>query len=83
MSENESSIRDYVKPFRADGSIHFSIALQDGTRQAWKVPDTVSNWHFAWWIYACDRPPKTPTGCGRGDPSHMERPPGTKQGDPT
>ncbi len=48
--------RDYVKPYRADGGIHFSLALQDGTRQMWKVEDTITNWQFAWWIYACDRP---------------------------
>lgn len=46
----------YTKPYREGGGIHFSIALQDGTRLPWKMADTISNWHFAWWIYACDRP---------------------------
>ncbi len=46
----------YTKPYREGGGIHFSLALQDGTRQPWKIADTISNWHFAWWIFACDRP---------------------------
>lgn len=44
---------EYAKPVRA---IHFSIALQDGSRQKWKVPDTLTNWQFAWYIYEVDRP---------------------------
>jgi hypothetical protein len=46
----------YVEPHRVDGSIRFTLALQDGTRQPWCIADTLSNWHFAWWVYACDRP---------------------------
>lgn len=56
MSASPVAEQTYVKPYRADGGIHFTLALQDGTRQPWKIPDTLSNWHFAWWIYACDRP---------------------------
>lgn len=48
--------RAYTKPYRENGRIHFSMALQDGRRQPWAVADTLSNWHFARWIFECDRP---------------------------
>ena len=46
----------YAMPERKNGAIHFTLALQDGTRQPWVVKDTIANWNFAVWVYIHDRP---------------------------